>query len=198
MKRYEGFAAQKSGRREHLAPGGYVVKIMKAEDVSFSNGPCLMLSFDIAEGADKGFFLRDYRQNTYDNKKWRGVHYLNQPCGDGSEKDSWAIHAMNNFIAVVQESNPGFTWDWGPVEMGDYSQLKGKVLGALFGQVEWEYNGKTGWATKCRGLITAQDVRDGNFTTPADKPLHQSRQPAQPVSTQDSSGSLEDDDDLPF
>lgn len=194
MKRYDGFEARRSMRREVLEPDGYVLKIMKAEDADFGNGPCLMISFDIAEGERQGFFARDYRQNTFENKKWRGVHYLNQPKGDGSEKDGWAVNAMNNFIAVLQESNPGFSWDWGPVERGDYGQLKGKLLGGLFGKVQWEWDGKTGWNTKCRSIIPAEDVRQGHFEVPADKPLNNSPLAA---STAELAESLTDED-LPF
>lgn len=197
MKRYEGFSATKSGRRKDLEPGGYVVKIMKAEDVHFQNGDCLMVSFEIAEGEKAGFFTEDYRNNTFDNKKWRGVHYLNQPQGDGSERDGWSVNAMNNFIAVLQESNPGFVWNWEPVERGDYAQLKGKLLGVLMGKVQWSYNGKTGWNTKCRAVIPAQDVRNGEFEIPADKPLAENRRTDAAVDSF-TEELLDSDDDLPF
>ena len=198
MKRYEGFQPRLSTARENLAPGGYVARIMKAEDVQFDRGGhALMVSFDIAEGEERGFFARDYKNNTFDNKKWRGVKYLSHPKGDGTEKDGWSVSAMNNFIGVLQESNPGFTWDWGPVEKGDYSQLKGKLLGVLYGKTEWSYNGKTGWNTKCRALIPAEDVRQGNFETPADKPLNQPAT-AQPLSQADNMAAELTDDDLPF
>ncbi|MEY8313423.1 hypothetical protein AALA61_15950 [Oscillospiraceae bacterium 42-9] len=193
MKRYEGYQPVKSTHREILPPGGYVVKIMKVEDAAFANGPCLVVSFDIAEGEKAGFYTADYRGNTFENKKWRGVHFLNRPAGDGSERDGWAVHAMNNFVAVLQESNPGYTWDWGPIEAGDYSQLKGKLLGALMGRVEWEYEGKTGWNTKCRAFLPAQDIRAGDFQIPEDKPLSK-KTSAQPV---DIAG-FDSDNDLPF
>lgn len=201
MKRYTGYMPKKSGRRELLPPGGYVAKVMKAEDRDFSNGPALMLSFDIAEGEHQGFFAEDYRSNTYDNKTWRGVTYLTQPKGDGTEKDGWAVNAMNNLVAVLQESNPGYAWDWGPIEQGDYSQLKGKLLGVLFGNVEWEYQGKTGWNTKCRALIPAEDVRAGQFEVPADKPLKgssPSQSPGAGKAEEWTEDAFSGDNDLPF
>ena len=171
MKRYEGYNPVRQARRQTLPPGGYVAVIKKAEETDLGNGPLLLVSFDVAEGEHRGFFAEDYRNNHFENKKWRGVHYLNQPQGDGTERDGWAVNAMNNFIAVLQESNPDFAWDWASVERGDYSQLRGKLLGVLFGMVQWEWEGKTGWNSKCRSLIPAQDVRAGDFETPADKPL---------------------------
>lgn len=202
MKRYDGFMPQKASHRELLPPGGYVAKIMKAEDLSYSWGEVLLLSFDVAEGEYAGHFASDYRQNTREDRKWRGTHRLTQPRGDGSERDGWAINAMNNAVAVIQESNPGYAWDWGPIERGDYSQLKGKLVGILYRRREWEWNGKTGWTTECCGLIPAQDVRDGSFAIPADKPLNS--KPGGSSSTAGGSWSAADiaafdsDDDLPF
>lgn len=194
MNQYNGFAAQKIGRRETLPPDGYVVKIMGVEEKNFSNGPCLVVSYDIAEGNNAGFFAADYRNNTFENKSWRGVHYLNVPKGDSTERDGWAVNAMNNFIAVLQESNPGFAWSWDAAARSDYTALKGKLLGMLFGRVEWEYNGKTGWSTKSRSIIPVDDVRKGLFEIPEDKPLNKpgSTAPAAQSSAFDSDG------DLPF
>lgn len=194
MKRYEGFAPHKMGHYEDLTPGGYVLKIMKAEDVEFENGPCLKLSFDIAEGEKQDFFAKDYRQNPFENRKWRGIHYLNQPKGDGSKNDGWAINSMNNFAGVLEESNPGFTWDWVPIEKGDYSQFAGKLMGGLFGKVEWKWDGKNGWKTKLRFIVPAEDVRQGDFEIPESKPLNNSPFAA---STAELADSLTDDD-LPF
>lgn len=200
MKRYNGFMPVRSARRELLPPGGYVVMIAKAEDVTYSWGTVLLLSFDIAEGEHKGHFAADYKQNTYENKKWRGTYRLTQPAGDGSEKDGWAVNAMNNAIAVLQESNPGYTWDWEPVERGDYSQLKGKLMGVLFRNKEWEYDGKSGWTTECCSLIPAADIRDGNFSVPEDKLL--AKTSAKPEKKDEAGNGFVDNmmdfDDLPF
>ena len=53
----------------------------------------------------------------------------------------------------------------------DASVLKNKTVGAVFGNKEWEYNGKTGWFTNCDHLISVQNISDDNFKIPADKPL---------------------------
>ncbi len=194
MNQYSGFAAQKSGRRETLPPDGYVVKIMGVEEKSFSNGPCLMVSFDIAEGNNAGFFANDYRNNTFENKRWRGVHFLSVPKEDGTERDGWAVNAMNNFIAVLQESNPGFVWDWAAAAREDYSALKGRLMGVLFGRVEWKYNGETGWNTNSRAIIPVEDVRKGFFEIPADKPLNKGGSTAGPAQ----GSAFDSDGDLPF
>lgn len=206
MRRYEGFSPVRSSGRSLLPPGGYVIKIMKAEEMSFSGRATLMVSFDIDEGVHAGFYAADYRNNTYANKFWRGVHYLNIPKGDGSEQDGWAVNAMNNFIAVLQESNPGYAWSWEAAERGDYTALKGKRLGALMGRVEWAKNGKSGWDTKCRAIIPVDDIRAGDFQVPEDKlikkNLFEASRPASASGNEQQSlpdvAWSDSDDDLPF
>ena len=88
----------------------------------------------------------------------------------------------------VEDGNPGYHWDW------DESTLKGKTVGVLFRNREWEYNGKTGWSTECCALACVGDIRDGNFKMPKDKPLKEKAVSSDGFA-EVSSGS---DDDLPF
>ena len=48
----------------------------------------------------------------------------------------------------------------------DENVLKGKLVGALFNEKEWEKDGKTGWFTQCKRFVPANDIRSGNFTIP--------------------------------
>ena len=74
---------------------------------------------------------------------------------------------------------------------------KVEVLESANGWDKVVYNGNTGWATECCAVTTAQDVRDGNFKMPKDKPLKKanttSAYPAATFTTVD-----DDDSDLPF
>ena len=49
--------------------------------------------------------------------------------------------------------------------------MKGRVLGIVFRNEEWEYDGKTGWTARPFLAISADSVADGTFTIPKDKPL---------------------------
>lgn len=198
MKPYDGFEPKKTARREILPAGGYVAQIKAAQEQEYTWGTVLSLSFDIAEGENRGFFARDYRQNTRQDKRWRGTFRLTCPTGDGSEKDGWARDTFNNAVAVLQESNPGYTWDWGPMEKEDYSQLRGKLVGVLFRNREWEMDGRTGWATEACALIPAEDVRGGHFRMPADKPLPVDRKPLGSGGPVSPDRFLDADEDLPF
>ena len=164
IKSYNGFKPERTTARETLPAGGYVAKIMDATVISYDWGDVLKVDFDIAEGEYKGFFATDYRNNTNDDKKWRGTYRINIPNESNQYFDSQR-KSFNNLIACLEETNSGFHWAW------DESALKGKGIGVLFRNKEWEYNGSTGWTTECCTVTTAKDIREGNFKMPKDKPL---------------------------
>lgn len=166
MKAFNGFEAKKQGgEREKLPAGGYVAKIMNAEEISYSWGSVLLISFDVIEGEYKDFFRRDYQENTNEDRKWRGTYRLTIPRDDGSEKDEWTKRTFGNAIWAIEDSNRGYAWDWN--EAG----LKNKTVGVLFRNREWEIDGNTGWTTECCKLTSADDIRNGKFKMPKDKPL---------------------------
>ena len=87
------------------------------------------------------------------------------PKDDGSEKDSWSKRTLGNMIWSFESSNKDYHWDWN--EAG----LKDKLVGVLFRNKEWEYNGQTGWTTECCGLTDVESIRTDKYRTPKDKPL---------------------------
>ena len=166
MRAFKGYEAKKQGgAREILPAGGYVAKILNAEEKRYDWGDVLLISFDISEGEHSGFFNKDYQENTNEDKKWRGTYRLNIPKDDGSEKDGWTKNAFGGAMWAIEESNQGYTWNW------DEKSLKGKTVGVLFRNKEWEMNGNTGWTTECCKLASADDIRNGKFRMPKDKPL---------------------------
>lgn len=166
MKAFNGYKAQKpGGAREILPAGGYVAKILNAEEKRYDWGDVLLISFDISEGERTGFFNKDYQENANEDKKWRGTYRLPIPKDDGSERDGWTKNTFGGAMWAIEESNPGYAWDW------DEKTLKGKTVGVLFRNKEWEMNGNTGWTTECCKLESADDIRNGKFRMPKDKPL---------------------------
>ena len=193
MKRFSGYEAKKASGREYLPAGGYTAKILDAKEVRYDWGEVLIFSFDILEGQYKDFFAADYRAQDREDKKWRGVFRLTLPRDDGSEKDGWSKRAFNNAIWSLEESNPGYRLDWTPLESGDYGQFKGKLVGVLFRNREWEKDGNAGWMTECCALTSISDIREKKFKMPKDKPLSRKAPAAAPQ------GYAEvDDGDLPF
>lgn len=179
-----------------LPAGGYVCKIQGAKIRTFEgkNGSFerLEVAVDIVEGEYKDYFRRDFDSQNTEDKKWRGVLRLYVPSGDGSDQDNWSTAKLKRFVNDVEDSNPGYHWDW------EESKLKGKLVGLTFRREEWEYNGKTGWKTNPFQAYTVEDIRQNKFQLPKDKPLKKESASPMPkfediVDTEDSAV-----DDLPF
>ena len=158
-----------TGSRQ-LPVGAYVCTILKAEEKVY-NSPKgewhkLEVSFDISEGEQKDFYANDYRAQSGEDKKWKGVLRMNIPTDDGSEADGWTKRSFKTNILAIEESNNGYHWDW------NEAQLKGKTVGIVFRSEEWEYNGKRGWRTAPFKMVPAADVKSGNIKIPDPKPLN--------------------------
>ena len=170
MKKFSNWENVKpAAERQQLPKGGYIVKILDAKVRTYTSDKGsfekLEISVDIADGEFKDFYATDYRSQTQEDKRWRGVLRQYLPTDDGSEKDEWTKSIFKAMTDAIEDSNPGYHWDWN--ETG----LKGKVVGALFRSEEWEYQGKTGFATRCFKFIPADMIKSGKFKVPADKLL---------------------------
>lgn len=152
-----------------LPVGGYILKIIGAKEVEYSgqNGPFkkLEIGFDIAEGEYKGYYQQDYDNQTQEDKHWKGVLRVYSPTGDGTEQDEYRQRILKGITNAIEDSNSGYHWDW------DEKQWKGKMVGGLFRREEWQMNGREGWTTKCFKFLSVDDVKEGKFSTPKDKPL---------------------------
>lgn len=156
--------------RQQLPKGGYVCRIMNGEIKTYNGTKGtferLEISIDVAEGEFKDFYATDYRGQNQEDKKWRGVLRLYVPKDDGSDMDEWTKSKLKAATNAVEDSNQGYHWDWN--EAG----LKGKLVGCLIRNEEWEYNGRTGWNTKPFKLVPVSDIKNGKFEIPKDKPLN--------------------------
>lgn len=187
IKKYNDFKAEKVGApREILPAGGYVAKIMSAKVESFAWGDVLVMAFDITEGDFANFFKRDFDNNPNEDKRWRGTLRMNIPNDSADQQNEWRKRAFNNLIACLEESNPGYHWDW------DETKLKGKALGILVREREWEMNGNTGWTTEASGAASVDAIRGGKFRIPKPRALKKSETAAAAFPQ------AADDTDLPF
>lgn len=150
-----------------LQPGGYVVKILNVKVEPTDWGSRLAIQFDIAEGEFKGFFDKLYKAtpDEWENKKWKGLMRLSIPHNTGDEtKFKKSLGYFKSQIQAFENSNANLhidcERDW------DENVLKGKLVGALFNEKEWEMNGNTGWFTQCKRFVPVNDIRSGNFTIP--------------------------------
>lgn len=148
-----------------IQPGAYVCRVKQANVREESYGTQLCILFDIEDGEFSGYYGDDFARNTAKNKKWRGVLRYFLPTDDGSDKDEWTKSRLKGLATSLEDSNRGYTWDW------DERSLKGLLVGIVFRNEEWEYDGKTGWTARPFLAISADSVADGTFTIPKDKPL---------------------------
>lgn len=190
MKKWNDFEAKKASTgREILPAGGYVCEIKNAKVEEYKGGQyqSLVLMIEVAEGEYAGFYKRDYDNNTNEDKKWRGRYAISLPKDDGTDQDAWTKRTFGNFIWAVQESNPGYVWNW------DEKTLKGKKLGVLYRNREWALNDRTGWTTEAAGSVSVDDCRAGKYRLPKDKPLKN-----RPQQNDEIPETVDDDGDLPF
>lgn len=194
MQQLKGFETAKviTGGVPQLPKGGYIAKILDCKEESKNGYSWLAISFDISEGEYKGHFAEQYRANINENKKWRGTYNAFIP-DETSQYYEDNLNKFKTMIANIEESNPGYHWDW------DETKLKGKTVGVIFGEKEFETesNGII-ILTECRGIRSVKCIKEGKFKMPALKKLNITPS----VSAQSSSSTMfeqiEDDDDLPF
>lgn len=188
MKAFEFEKKKTTGGFEPLPAGGYVAQIMKAEVITYDWGEVLNIAFDIAEGLHKGHFIDAWNSDTRSDKKWKGNFRLTVPNPSNQYFDSQK-RTFGNAIACIEESNGAYVWDWN--ETG----LKGKYIGVLFRNKEYDFNGFHGWTTECCAIASVEDIRNENYRMPKDKPLAENSNAVAPPVGFTSDGS---DEDLPF
>ena len=198
MQALKGFETAKviTGGIPQLPKGGYIAKILDCKEESSATGyRWLAISFDIAEGEHKGHFAEQYRANTSENKKWRGTYNAFIP-EEGSQFYEDNLNKFKTMISNIEESNKGYHWDW------DETKLKGKFIGVIFGEKEFESesNGVI-IITECRGIRSVDCIKSGKFKIPALKTLSGAA-PVQSAPAQNTADPftsiIDNDDDLPF
>ena len=140
-----------------LTKGAYVIKILEVilEANKNNTGKHLTISFDIAEGEYKDFYMSAYKADSSEDKKWNrdAMFYLTVPGADSQQYvwDNW-----NTFFADLEDSNNGFVFDG-----NDLNSLKNKVIGGKFYIEQSEYNGNIYDHVRYKWSCVADDVRNG-------------------------------------
>ena len=187
MKKISGYdKIQESGSFKKLPVGGYVVKILSAIDVPEKE--YLRISFDIAEGPNKGFFAEEYKNNTREDKKWPSAGTFVR-----SYKEK-ALPMMKGFTTAVEKSNKNYTWNF------DESTLKGKLVGLVIGEEEFvNSSGKMRTRTYVNAVRSVDVIREGKFEVPELKKLSADKVAASaPAASQPFQNPFDNDDAAPF
>lgn len=180
----------KVGEPRILPAGGYICKILNAEETESRNGkPMLKVSFDIDEGEYKGYFrdlFKGWKENSDDpaTVKWpfTGTKWVMFYNNEGKTNRDF-----KSFCTALEDSG---TKVW-INDTFDVNGLRGATLGMIFRREEHEYNNARSWRTVPVGFRSVKTIEEGNYNVPEDKPL------PEPVLTEtDSFSALEED--LPF
>lgn len=167
IKRFGDYETTKAyGDIQSLPKGGYVLKVLGAEVCNNSVGQYVKLGCDIVEGEYANFYANEYKNQQSEDKKWHCNYLLNVPNDDGSEKDGWTKRRFKTVIEAFEEANPGYHFDW------DENKLKGKLIGGLFNEREYQTtDGSVKRTTNLAQLCSVEKVRSGKYQLPEDKLL---------------------------
>ena len=167
IKRFNGYEEAKAytAYTRELPRGGYVCKILDAVVTENQYGQSIKILFDIEEGDFKGYYQQKYDAKDHADKKWPGVFLLSVPNDDGTERDGWTKNKFKTFIVSLEESNPGYHFDW------DESKFKGKLVGLIFNLRQYEFNGSTGFAPNAAKSASVEAIRSGKYKIPKDRML---------------------------
>lgn len=178
------------GSGAKLPADGYVCKIktarveqkMRADNTCFE---MLSIAFDIYEGEYAGYFEEQFNETNFADKKWKGVIRQMIPTDDGSEKDEKIKSFFKGAITAIEESNPGYHFDF------DEKKLAGKLVGIVFREEEYDYEGRRGMAVKPFVMTDVHKIANGEYTVPKPKMLQSNSQiPQMPYSATPAVGAV--------
>ena len=173
-----------------LPAGGYVCKILKAEEMESSSGkPMLKIAFDIFEGEFENYFKENFesrKANAEEPKdvKWpfAGTKWILLYNNEGATNRDF-----KSLCTSLEDS--GFeVWK---DDTFDTNNLKNAKVGIIFRREESEYQNSRSWRTVPFGFRSVKTIKDGNFNVPDDKPLAQKE-----FKIEDNFSAAEDD--IPF
>ena len=178
------------GEARILPAGGYICKILKAEETESRAGrPMIKVAFDITEGEFAGYFRErfdSWKAGAEDPAEVRwpfnGTKWILLYDNEGATNRDF-----KSFCTALEESG---TEVW-KRDMLDAAGLTGAKIGIIFRREESEYMNERRWRTMPFGFRSVKTIQDGTFNVPEDKPL-----PAKSMEPEDSFSAL--DDDIPF
>ena len=200
MSDYEQTSAFGQSEFKPLPKGGYICRIIKAEETQSSTGKQMLhIAFDIIEGDYTGYFMNLFQTRKkknddplkeikypFEGQKWIMLHDYEDP-----KKTS---RQFKGFCTAVEESG---TEIWNLNGELDLERVKGAEVGIVFQNVESEYNGESYWRAQPWGFRSIESIAMGDYFIPDDKPLPATYNSGfQPATSADSFNAAEDD--IPF
>ena len=196
MKQFDGFKSEAPSKKFPMLPAGtYVAGIKNVKVEGAEPDQQLVLRLDIIEGDWAGYYTRRYQKDTENagyqqnyQAKYKGDFRIQIPNNANPRRQhpEWDVRTFNNSMWAIEQSNPGYKWDW------NEGGLKGKIVG--INVREGMYNGNP--YTQIGRLESADDVRKGLVETM--KPKAASGDAAEPAGTDPGTGYFVASEEVPF
>ena len=157
----DNFKAEEGAQKLPPLPvGAYVGKILGVKLDFNGNDQVITLQIDVAEGEYKDYYRRQYESQKGGRfePKYKGTYRLTAPGQDSKYYDA-QDRSFRTGIWALENSNPGFVWAW------DENALKGKQVGFVVRERDWEMNGSFGTTTEIGTLTSVDKVRKGTAPT---------------------------------
>ena len=194
MRAFNGFKSEANSKGfGQLPAGAYVAQIKAVKIDGQEPDQSLIIRVDITEGEYAGYYTKRFQNDSQNDRsrypaRYKGDFRLRIPNENNKramypESD---IRRFNDAIYRIENSNPGYHWDWN--EQG----LKGLMIGISVRQ--GTYNGSE--FTRIARLETVDDVRQGLVKPMA--PMEPRSDAYEPPVIDQQSGYQQVDEEPPF
>ena len=146
---------------EALTPGGHICNIYAVEETQSRAGKDMIVIYLDTDKTDSqpNYYSTAFKNDKRENRKWNNNAIVRQLVLDA---DGNANRGFKTFIEMVKKCNPGFNENvlWGNEPINKF--LKGKLIGALFGEEEYLNGyGESKFACKFQAFRTLEEVKKG-------------------------------------
>lgn len=161
MQKPSNYEQVQVGNYTPINEGGHHLLIKKVEETSSKKGnPMLKVFLDTAPNdSQPNFFANEFKNDIRPDKKWPhgGTQYILV-----EDKDGNCSKSFKTFITCFEKSNDCEAV-WGEKFAG---QFKDKKIGAVFGKVQNDYNGKVTMRTELRWFCSDDKADDASIPEP--------------------------------
>lgn len=200
-KNWDSISAYGYGGFQSLPKGGYICRLIKAEETTDKNGnPLIHIAFDIIEGEYKNYFmgLFNARKSRADDPTSVKYPFEGQawiPVLDYNDKSKQSSK-FKGFCTALEESGNDI---WTPENELNIKIVASSEVGIVFQAQEQEYNDKRSWRAVPWGFRSIETINGGDFYVPDDKHLDSSAASYPSASDSDLPDSFAAaEDDIPF
>ena len=191
MQDYTSYAKQPT-QFEILPAGGYIAKIIEVDDRTWSGHiePAHLIHMDIAEGEHMGIYKKNNVAS--DRDRWL-TYWFAEPMAGSPE---WLLSKVGGIQTSLMESNDN-------VNLSDPHSWKGKYVGVVVGDEEYESNSGTVYTRPyvnyicSTGRIRKGENQPGGYKIPKLKKL-ETYTPKPLASTEMPDSFSAAEDDIPF